>query len=154
MVGSLLFVALGLWLALTPGNPAKVRGLGWGNVLFFGLCALAYLSDARRGRATLRLDATGLDYRHPDPREPFRSPWNRLVGVRIEHDERSSRVVLTLRSYEANPNAWSPGPMEEEEARFSPIPVETSLSPAALGTTPTELADAIERFRRYYGARG
>ena len=148
--GSLGFVGLGVWLALAPGMPAKARWTGLGNVLFFGLCAWGYGAEARRPRVALTLDATGLEHRHPDPRQAFRLAWSALAGVRVENEERASRVVLTFREPEGLPRASAPDWARAKGAWPPLVPIETTLSPAALGTTAPELADAIRRFWRYY----
>ena len=152
LAGSLGFVALGLWLILAPGLPEKARWVGLGNALFFGTCAWVYGAEARKPRVALRLDASGLEHRHPDPRQAFRFAWAALAGTRIEDDERFPRVTLLLREPEGLPRAAAPDWALAKGAWPPLVPAETSLSPAQLGTTATELADAIERFRRYYGA--
>lgn len=150
LLGSLAFVALGLWLMLVPGLPAKGRWIGGANVAFFGLCALVYGAEARRSPVALRLDASGIEYRHPDPRQAFHVGWRSVASVRTRDEERASLVTLTLKNPEGLPAQLAPDWALARGAWPPLIPPETILSPTALGTTATELAEAIERFRRYY----
>lgn len=154
LVGSLAFVALGGFLMIAPGLPRSARLTGLGNALFFGLCTVVYARDVRRPRVALILDSSGLEHRHPDPRQAFRFAWKALAGVRVEDHERGSTVVLTLRDPAQLPGASISDRALDKGAWPPLVPPETTLAPSALGTTSTELADAIERFRRYYGDPG
>ena len=53
MLASLVFVAGGLWMALTAAQP-KDRWAGLAGVVFFGLCGLVPLNDWRRQRRARR----------------------------------------------------------------------------------------------------
>jgi len=152
-LGSLLFVALGLFLLFAPGLQREARWTGLGDAAFFGWCGAVYLRDLRRPRVALLLDAFGLEYRHPDPRQAFRSGWKTLAGVRVEGHERGEVVVLRLHDPARLPAA-APDWALAKGAWPPLVPPETSLSPAALGVPAAEMADTIERFRRYYGEAG
>ncbi|KIC89406.1 STM3941 family protein [Flavihumibacter sp. ZG627] len=68
LVGSLAFVAIGIWFVISPpaisnsywGNPTKLAFVGYASIFFFGLCAFLLfrkLSDKKPG---LIIDNTGI----------------------------------------------------------------------------------------------
>lgn len=151
ILGALLFIALGAWLALRPQSDRHTRAIGLGNVLFFGACGLVFLRDARRPGILLRLDSSGIEYRHPQAGSRFHFAWTALADVRVQNEERASLLVLTLR---AQPDEGIPDWAQARGASSYISPQETTLSPAALGTTAELLSAEIDRFRRHYGIRG
>lgn len=151
LLGASLFIALGMWLALRPQSDRHTRLIGWGNVLFFGACGLVFLRDVRRPVVFLRLDSSGIEYRHPQPASAFHFAWSTLDGVRLESEERTPLLILTLRDPAGRFSEDIPDWAQAKGASPLSSPKEATLSPAALGTTAELLAAEIDRFRRYYG---
>lgn len=151
LMGALLFVGTGLWLLLRRVSDAPTRKIGLVNVLFFGACALAFLREAFRSAVRLRLDAAGLEYRHPQAGAAFRFAWSALAAVGVRHEERAFLVVLTLRDPAEPTRDDVPDWARARGASPTATVKEATISPVALGTTAESLAAEIERFWRYYG---
>ena len=151
VLGSLLFVALGAWLALRPESDARTRLVGVGNALFFGLCAAVYAWSPRAGGPRLRLDAAGLHHRPTTSESLVVVPWSAVAAARVVEEGDFPSVVVTLAPtggpWEAVPDwAAARGAVGLLASR------ELALSPRALGVSAEALRDDVERFRRYYGA--
>jgi len=147
ILGASLFVALGAWLVLRPEADRHDRVIGLVNVLFFGACGLVFLRARRRPAVLLRLDSSGIEYRHPQGGCGFHFAWSAIANVRVQNEERASSVVLTLHH---QPQIEIPDSAQARGASPSPLSKETTLSPIALGTTAELLSAELDRFRRYY----
>lgn len=68
LLGSLTFVALGLWFVIAPptinnhfrGNPTKIAIVGYASIIFFGLCAFAFIRKFSTKGPGLIIDDKGL----------------------------------------------------------------------------------------------
>ncbi len=69
LLGSLTFVALGLWFVIAPptisshywGNSTKMIIVGYASIIFFGFCAFAFILKFPTKGSGLIIDDTGLD---------------------------------------------------------------------------------------------
>ncbi len=67
-MGSLAFVAVGLWFVISPptisnsywGNPTKIAIVGYASILFFALCAFFLFKKLPDNKPGLIIDQTGL----------------------------------------------------------------------------------------------
>ena len=125
------------------------RTVGAFNVLFFGSCAAAYARWSRQASVSLRLDASGIEHRHPHAGAGFRFAWPAISKVEARPGERGSTVVLTLGGPVGRPADTAPDWARARGAWPPLAPRETTLSPAELDMAADELADEIERFRRH-----
>lgn len=68
LIGSLAFVAIGLWFVIAPptiensywGSPAKLAIAGYLSIVFFGLCSFVFLRKLPDDKPGLIIDDTGL----------------------------------------------------------------------------------------------
>jgi hypothetical protein len=68
LISSIIFVAIGLWLVISPpkidipllGNPTLILVTGIASILFFGLCAFMFFKKLKDGKAGLIIDKTGI----------------------------------------------------------------------------------------------
>lgn len=145
-LGALPSVAMGLYLALNPGSDFVARGGGWLLVALTGLSLVVAFAQGLRPWFVLRLDAEGVHVTHPNAQDGFFLPWRELTDVRVVRLDAPDRD-------------WGTGdrpvfPRVRRRADRGRVGSSILLAPHFYDATPKALAEAIERFRRYYGAKG
>ena len=68
LIGALAFVAIGFWFVIAPpkidnsywGHPIKLAIIGYGSILFFGLCAILFMRKLPDTKPGLIIDSEGL----------------------------------------------------------------------------------------------
>ena len=68
LIGSIAFVAIGLWFVISPStiesglfsNPTLILVSGIASILFFGLCAFMSFKKLKDNKAVLIIDKTGI----------------------------------------------------------------------------------------------
>lgn len=68
LISSIIFIAIGLWLVISPpkidipllGNPTLILVTGIASILFFGLCAFMFFKKLKDDKAGLIIDKTGV----------------------------------------------------------------------------------------------
>ena len=68
LAGALAFVAIGLWFVISPptiensywGNPVKLAIIGYASIIFFGICAILFITKLPDKKPGLIINDTGL----------------------------------------------------------------------------------------------
>ena len=96
LIGSIAFVALGIWLLLEadnlPRNPIYTRGIGVVSILFFGLGIFVGIKRLIKSEIALIIDPIGLNI---DPKKSLTEfiKWDEILGFK-EIKIRSMRVLI------------------------------------------------------------
>jgi len=102
LLGGLVFVAGGLWLAGVFGAPPEsrrfapemVRLIGWVAVIFFGLCSVAWGGRLFDTREQVRIGAAGIRLRSWSDKT---IPWSEIVDITTWSFKRQTSIILVLR---------------------------------------------------------
>lgn len=103
IVGALVFVAAGLWMATSDvtlsrrfDDPLVISGIGWFCVVFFGACALSGLWRLFDGRPGLVLNEEGI---YPFGKSSSSSrfvPWADISGFEVVSIKHTKLLVVKL----------------------------------------------------------
>jgi hypothetical protein len=102
ILGSVAFVAIGLWMIGTFGpppeshrySPEMTTFFGWAAILFFGLCAIVLCRMLFDTEAQVRINASGLYWKRWS-RETI--PWSEITQVGVWEFKRQKSIILNLR---------------------------------------------------------
>lgn len=104
LIGSLLFVVAGA-LILATGTTTATRVVGLTNVVFFGGCALIYLSQLRDQRPRIEITEQGIE----DRSLKFGViEWADIRGVALRRQQGATFIGLDLRNADKYTSRLSP----------------------------------------------
>ena len=98
VLGSMAFVAIGLWLAgafgpapVTTRYPVEVTiAIGWSSVAFFGLCGMGWTKRLFDTRECVRIGPAGIRWTHWSDET---IPWSEVADVRTWSLKRQRLIV-------------------------------------------------------------
>lgn len=95
LLGGVVFVVLGIWLAGIAGQPLKpgVEWIGWLSILFFGACSILIFTRLFDNRDQIRISSSGLYYRQWSEQT---IPWEEMVEISVWQFRRQRFIVLSL----------------------------------------------------------
>jgi hypothetical protein len=104
-IGSIVFVALGIWLSLSPpqfengffSQPAFIVASGIAAILFFGLCAFLILKKLRDNRAGLVIDKTGITD-NASGISAGHIPWTDITEIKMARVLNQKFVMVIVRN--------------------------------------------------------
>lgn len=107
LLASLVFVACGVWMVRDPGaDEVEVILGGWLCIIFFGLCAIAFLAQLVLPKPRLTIDSCGITWTQRSDRT---IPWSNIEDVDMLTVGRSQRyLVLWLSEPERYPPRRQP----------------------------------------------
>ena len=102
VLGSIAFVALGLWMVGAFGYVPSSRRystsvtfiLGWCCVLFFGLCGIAALKRLFDNKVQLQIGHSGIRW---CPWSDHLIPWSEIIDVTTWSHQRQKIIILHLK---------------------------------------------------------
>jgi hypothetical protein len=142
MIGSLAFVALGLWLALSGSSVV----IGWINVAFFGACSVIYIRHLADRRPRIVVDECGVT---DNLLGVGCIEWADVVGAELRFVRGSPILSLELRDPSKYVIRLSPFMRRMTAANKVLGFTEISLSLVGLASDPTAVARVIiERVER------
>lgn len=149
ILGAVIFVLLGSWMAGLFGSPptshryqqALVSAIGWSSIIFFGLCALV---SARRLWDTgeeLRIGRSGIRWTRWSDQT---IPWSAISDITVWSGRGQSFIILFLHNPMQFPGKGLLGKMAASNRALTGGDVSLSLT----GTTRCfdEAMNAIEQF--------
>ncbi|MDY6923765.1 MAG: STM3941 family protein [Pseudomonadota bacterium] len=143
VVGSLVFVAIGLWMIVYPEgysrSPEYIRFIGFASVIFFGLAAVASVGSVLKP-TELVLGPDGFQVRGRRPKAVV--PWSDVERFFIVKIQRTKLVSYVLKP---DARAALPG-VASLSASFSLTGADGHL-PAYLDRTPQEVCELLEAWR-------
>ena len=148
LVGSLLFVGIGLWMVGAFGEPPQGSGraagknwVGWIAIPFFGAIALAIVGRLRDGREQLVVDERGIVWR---PWSADVIPWSEIERIVERHVARQVMFGVHLRDpSRCPPTRWT-GRIAARQRGFGMGDMSLTLS--GTDRSNDELRDALNRF--------
>ncbi|MEM0943152.1 MAG: STM3941 family protein, partial [Pseudomonadota bacterium] len=98
--GSLVFVAIGIWMTGEEGVARRGFGLstafwGWLCVLFFGFCFAAFATQMLKSSPTLQATGEGLVLNLPFS-SPKTVPWQSITGIEVNRRAGQAFLSITL----------------------------------------------------------
>lgn len=109
LLGSLAFVALGIWFVMdaenftgwSARNPLITRAIGITVILFFGLGTFVFIKRLLKSEIALVIDPIGLNLNPKKPSSEF-IKWEEIIG--FEEMKIQSTSILIIRV--TNPEYW------------------------------------------------
>ena len=103
IVGSVVFVVIGLWMVGAFGPPpasyryssAKIFLVGWAGIIFFGLTTVLWTIRLFDNREELRIGAAGICYSRWSKQM---IPWAEVSNVTVWGHRRQKFIILHLRN--------------------------------------------------------
>ena len=142
IVGSLAFVAIGLWLVGAFGPPPQPgrTWAGWLGVVVFGLCAISGIFLLLGPREQVVIDDRGIFYPR---RSPDILPWSEIDTISVTAVRRQRFLSVKLR----DPHLFPPSTLLGHVGSLNRV---LGFGDVAIGTAGTdrsfdELLAAIER---------
>lgn len=158
LIGSIVFVALGVWLLLEADNltgwrarsPMFTRGIGIASILFFGLGIFVGIRRLIKSEIALIIDPLGLNV---NPRKSLTEfiKWDEILGFE-EIKIQSTRIVIIGVE---KPEVWvekEPSAFRKKMMQFnvnnygSPF----NIAAAGLDISPDELFDKLNTYHEKY----
>jgi hypothetical protein len=150
LLGGLVFVGLGLWMAGLFGappeshrwSPEMVRLIGWVAVVFFGLCTVGWGRRLFDKQEQVRIGPAGIRAR---PWSDQTIPWPEIVEVTTWTFKRQTSIILHLRDRTLFPGRGFAALLAGANRGMTGGDVAISLTGTDRKTE--EALAAIERFR-------
>jgi hypothetical protein len=103
LLGSLTFVALGLWLVIAPPtnhhyirySPTTILIVGYASIIFFGLCALIAVRKLADNRPGLIIDALGLSDNSSGV-SGGQIPWTDILNISVIEIQKQKIIMLEV----------------------------------------------------------
>ena len=146
LIGSIIFVALGIWMILDIDNSLLIRVVGIVSVLFFGLGIFIGIKRLIKSEIALIIDNKGLNVNPKKSLTEF-IEWDNIIGFK-EIKIKSQRILIIVVK---NPEKW----IEKETNTFrkklmrfnlnnydSPF----NIAAASLDISYAELNDKLNRY--------
>lgn len=151
LLGSLVFVGLGLWMAGLFGTPPEsdrwspemTRLIGWGAVVFFGLCSVGWASRLFDKREQVRIGPQGIRARSWSEKT---IPWSEIIEVTTWTYRRQTSIILHLRDRTLFPGRGVAAVLAEANRGMTGGDIAISLT--GTDRKADDALAAIERFRR------
>ena len=106
LVGSLMFVALGLWLVITPPtehfhryNPITILIAGYASIIFFGLCALMFIRKLPDNKPGLIINDQGLSDNSSGV-AGGQILWSDILNISVLKIQRQKFIMLQVKNPE------------------------------------------------------
>ena len=107
--GSVVFVAIGVWMTGLFGEPPEsrrwspglVQSFGWFSIVFFGACAIVGIRRAVDTDVQLRISEQGIYW---TPWSEKTIPWYEIRDVRMWEHRRQRMIILCLTHPERYPS--------------------------------------------------
>jgi hypothetical protein len=101
-LGSIAFVGIGCWIAGAFGPPPASHRypaivltiVAWTCIVFFGICAVAWIAKLFDAREQLRIGSAGIRYAAWSDRTV---PWSEIIDVTTWTFKRQKMIILHLR---------------------------------------------------------
>ena len=150
VLGSIVFVALGLWMVGLFGEVPEnrrwsrefVQIFGWISIIFFGLCAIVGTRRALDSDAQLRISASGIYWK---PWSEVTIPWHEVREVSGWRYRRQKFILLSLNHPERYPSSSLLGKLAAANRALAGGDISISL--VGLDKSFEEAMDAIDEFR-------
>ena len=105
LIGSLTFVAIGLWLVITPtafqnsfwGNTAKIEIAGYTSIIFFGLCSFFFIRKLPDYKPGLIIDNTGLTD-HSSGVSAGQILWSDIEYISVVEIHRQKLIMIIVKN--------------------------------------------------------
>jgi hypothetical protein len=143
LLGSLCFVALGIWFAGLLGAAPKPgrEWVGWLSILFFGFCFILGISRLFDRSDAIVVDQDGLFWRE---RSDATIPWSEIQAIESRAIRRQRFICVYLKDARLYPPTTFLGRLGNASRNMG-------FGDIALSTTGTnrslrELRDALQRF--------
>lgn len=149
VMGSLVFVAIGLWMIGAIG-PAPTSGrysqslillAGWASIIFFGFCAAGWGKRLVDRQAQLRIGAAGI---HSAPWSTQTIPWSEISDVGTWSSQGQTMIVLHLRDRTRYPGRGLAAMLADTNRGLTGGDVSISLT--GTDRTVEEALSWVERF--------
>lgn len=152
MLGGVVFVVLGLWMAGVLGPPpatgrystAFIRVMGWVAVAFFGLSLVVSLHRLLNVREVLRIGPAGIRWTHWSDQI---IPWREIVDVTLWTHRGQTVIVLHLRDAVRFPGRGLAGLTAPANRLLTGGDISVSLS--GIDRTVEETLSAMAEFKPY-----
>ncbi len=150
VIGSILLVALGLWISLDRTAPVSIRWMGIVTVLFFGWGIFIGTKKVIKSNAALIIDDKGI---YINPQQSFSGfiEWNNIIKFKEIKMIGQKIMVIVVK----DPEKWVENEtnfLQKELMRYnlnhygSPF----SITPAGLTMTYKELNDKLNQYHQKY----
>lgn len=148
-VGSVLFVAGGVWLLMHPirGDEAMGWLIGWASIVFFGAVALFAASRLVSRKPAITIDRAGITDNASGLSAGF-IPWSDVVDAQLVKFQQQKFLGVSLRNPQDYLAKASPLKRTLMKANASLVGFVINIPQISLPVPLEELLGHIERFRQ------
>jgi hypothetical protein len=158
LLGSLAFVALGIWLVMEADNltgwrarnPLLTRGIGIASILFFGLGIFVSIKRLVKSEIALIIDPIGLNVNPKKSTSEF-IKWEEIIGFEEIKIQSTKILIVSV----TNPEYWlkqETNMIRKKMMQFNINNYDSPFNIAASGLdiSSTELKDTLNKYFEKY----
>ena len=158
LLGSLVFVALGIWLVMEGDtltgwrarNPLFTKGIGFASILFFGLGIFVFIKRLVKSEIALVIDPIGLKV-NPQKSTSESIKWEEINGFE-EIKIQSTRILIISVT---NPEYWLDKETNRIRKKMMQFNINNYNSPFSITTSglninSTELKNILNKYYERY----